>query len=55
MTEQGSASKFPISIVRKAIRTWWFRFTHRAPVPVYDVTDEDLDDIEAERAKKRTN
>jgi hypothetical protein len=28
--------------------------TQRAPVPVYDVTDEDLDEIQTARRKKKS-
>jgi hypothetical protein len=42
------AVRFILSNLKNAI-VWG---TQRAPVPVYDVTDEDLDEIEAERARK---
>jgi hypothetical protein len=29
------------------------RATHRAPVPAYDVSDEEVNQIEAERTKKK--
>ena len=43
--------RFVTDSARDLLRRWWY--AGRAPAPVYDVTDEDLDEIEAERAKKR--
>jgi hypothetical protein len=37
----------------KLLKLEFFRTTNRAPDPIYDVTDEDLKETEAERAKKK--
>ena len=34
-------------VLRDLIRKWWF--SGRAPIPVYDVSDEDVETMEAER------